>query len=59
MVKGQLSRKVRAIIFDGDDTLWETQPLYDAAKKEFVFVLQQHGFTQPDIVALLDKIDTI
>jgi len=59
MVKGQLSGKDKAIIFDGDDTLWETQPLYDAAKEKFLFVLQQHGFTQSDIVALLDKIDTV
>lgn len=47
----------RAVIFDGDDTLWETQPLYEAAKQDFVLLLRQHGIVHDAAVALLDEID--
>ncbi len=34
----------RAILFDGDDTLWMTQPLYKSVLDESYVVLEQQGF---------------
>lgn len=45
------------IIFDGDDTLWKTQELYDSAKAQFEKLLKTHGFSQDSIIELLDNID--
>jgi putative hydrolase of the HAD superfamily len=33
-----------AVIFDGDDTLWRTQPIYKSVIDEFYAVLEQQGF---------------
>lgn len=33
----------RTIVFDGDDTLWETQTLYDDAKRRFFALLESLG----------------
>jgi len=44
-------------IFDGDDTLWSTQPLYEGAKQKFALLIRQSGFTEGDVVGLLDSID--
>lgn len=49
--------KDRGVIFDGDDTLWETQPLYETAKEEFISLLREHGIVHDDPVGLLEKID--
>lgn len=38
------TRRHSAVIFDGDDTLWATQPLYEHAKDAFFNDLQQLGF---------------
>jgi hypothetical protein len=32
------------IVFDGDDTLWRTMPLYTAAKRRFFALLGELGF---------------
>ena len=40
----------RVAVFDGDDTLWDTQELYDAAKREFFDLLGALGH-EPDAVA--------
>src|SRR5271170_653505 len=32
------------IIFDGDDTLWRTMPLYTAAKRRFFALMSNLGF---------------
>jgi putative hydrolase of the HAD superfamily len=45
------------LIFDGDDTLWKTQELYDGAKLRFAALLAQEGFANPDMIAILDRID--
>jgi len=34
----------RVLIFDGDDTLWCTMPLYDGAKRHFFQLMRRHGF---------------
>ncbi|HIE35963.1 MAG TPA: HAD family hydrolase [Candidatus Omnitrophica bacterium] len=48
--------KNKVIIFDGDDTLWKTQELYDNAKKQFDELMKSHDFNE-DIITLLDEID--
>ncbi len=45
------------VIFDGDDTLWRTQELYDAAKAQFAALLKASGFACDDPIAKLDAID--
>lgn len=45
------------IIFDGDDTLWRTQELYDSAKTEFVELMGKQGFYHENIIEILDKLD--
>ena len=56
--QSRITHKANAVIFDGDDTLWETQPLYDAAKRDFASLLHQEGIEyRGDVVALLDEID--
>jgi len=52
-----LSDKNSVIIFDGDDTLWKTQQLYDTAKIEFEKLMKVQGFPQENIIELLDSID--
>ena len=50
----------KAIIIDGDDTLWDTQPLYELAKREFAAYLQNAGGSHdgiPDVIGLLNRID--
>jgi putative hydrolase of the HAD superfamily len=39
-----LSTSIPTIIFDGDDTLWETQPIYNAVISEFYETLEGEGF---------------
>ena len=47
-----------AIIFDGDDTLWKTQELYDRVKSEFSKLLHDCSFAVDNPIQLLDKIDS-
>jgi|SRR5712691_10825884 len=37
---------IEAIIFDGDDTLWQTQVIYDEAKEKFYRLIEEQGFGQ-------------
>jgi len=53
-VGGKMKNKV--IIFDGDDTLWKTQELYNSAKQHFNELMKSQGFDE-NIIELLDKID--
>jgi putative hydrolase of the HAD superfamily len=39
----KMPRTVRAVIFDGDDTLWSTEALYDAARNRVRNVVEQAG----------------
>lgn len=45
------------VIFDGDDTMWRTQELYDRAKTRFATLLAHHGLTDQNPIAILDRID--
>ncbi len=45
------------IIFDGDDTLWETAPLYARAKKEFFARMSSLGFDPLEVKKTFQLID--
>jgi putative hydrolase of the HAD superfamily len=47
----------RAVVFDGDDTLWDTQVLYDMAKNEFFQVLGDLGFARDVVATKFAEID--
>lgn len=49
--------KTRAIVFDADDTLWDTQPLYDEAKSELFGLLESLGFERAKAAAKFTEID--
>lgn len=56
--EGDAIAKDRAIIFDGDDTLWEIQPLYDEAKELFAgMVSSKLKMERAQVIAALDEID--
>lgn len=50
-------RRRRTIIFDGDDTLWQIQPLYDRAKSKFADFMVEQGFDRCLALSKLDEID--
>lgn len=45
------------LIFDGDDTLWSTQPLYDAAKEALYQLVADAGLSEADARAEFDALD--
>ncbi len=45
------------IIFDGDDTLWDTMPLYRNAKDRFLTLMTALGFCQADVSRAFDRND--
>jgi len=45
------------ILFDGDDTLWEIQPLYDEAKGRFFDVMEQEEFDRNEVSRMLAEVD--
>ena len=45
------------VIFDGDDTLWETQILYIRAKKRFYKLMERLGFDPTEVEARFERID--
>lgn len=47
----------RAIVFDGDDTLWDTQPLYEEAKVTFEDAMSKAGLDAQRARKLLEEID--
>src|SRR5437879_4008630 len=59
----QLNRKVgsskrfRLLIFDGDDTLWDTLNLYRLAKAAFVQLLAEQGFLDSTVLKVFDAIN--
>jgi putative hydrolase of the HAD superfamily len=46
-----------AVIFDGDDTLWKTQPIYKSVIDEFYAILEQQGFAQEEFRQLFTSIN--
>ncbi|MDF1501322.1 HAD family hydrolase [Roseisolibacter sp. H3M3-2] len=47
----------RAIVFDGDDTLWDTQALYDEAKTRFFALLAERGYSAVSVQSTFEEID--
>ena len=47
----------KGVIFDGDDTLWDTMPLYAAARERFLEVMATLGFPRDDVGRAFDRID--
>jgi putative hydrolase of the HAD superfamily len=45
------------IVFDGDDTLWETQELYEVSKRRFYDLLAELGIDRSASAATLGEID--
>lgn len=45
------------LIFDGDDTLWETMPLYLRAKERFYDKMQKLGFDQREVITQFEMTD--
>lgn len=46
------------VIFDGDDTLWETMPLYDKAKGTFFKQMEEWGFNPSEVRLRFDRVDS-
>lgn len=49
--------KSAGIIFDGDDTLWETMPVYTQAKEEFFREMSTLGFDRQEVERLFEHTD--
>jgi putative hydrolase of the HAD superfamily len=47
----------RGVIFDGDDTLWETQSLYNTAKRSFFLEMEKAGFNPAEVERRFESID--
>jgi len=52
-----MAKRKKIIIFDGDDTLWRTQELYDSKKKQFKDLMHAQGFMENDIIEQMDQLD--
>ena len=49
---------LKAVVFDGDDTLWRTMPLYTSAKTEFARLLSRRiGVRREKAIVTLEKLD--
>ena len=49
--------KLGTIIFDGDDTLWKTQPLYDKAVNKFLDLMLKNGFDRDLVINKLKQVE--
>lgn len=47
----------KAVIFDGDDTLWAIQSFYDEAKEAFFSLMEHQGFSRPRVEKRFAEID--
>jgi putative hydrolase of the HAD superfamily len=45
------------VIFDGDDTLWETMPVYTKAKQEFFSEMASLGFDRQEVESTFESTD--
>jgi putative hydrolase of the HAD superfamily len=45
------------VIFDGDDTLWDTMPIYTRAKRRFFSLMQRRGFDRRKVEKFFDERD--
>ena len=47
----------KLVIFDGDDTLWKMQELYEQSKYEFEQLLRSLGIKEENIISKFDTLD--
>ncbi len=47
----------QVLIFDGDDTLWRTMPLYVEAKRNFLRLMRRQGFSTNQVEAYFEERD--
>lgn len=47
------------LIFDGDDTLWETQSLYNLAKRRFRAEMEALGYDPEEVLRTFEEVDII
>lgn len=47
----------RIIVFDGDDTLWETEPLYDAAREKAALIVGSIGLDSTKFLEMQKRLD--
>ncbi len=45
------------LIFDGDDTLWQTMPLYTRSKRRFFAFMENLGFEREEVEAIFERQD--
>lgn len=50
-------RDLGVVIFDGDDTLWKTQELYEKAKIQYLDILKKLGIIDANLIRNLDSLD--
>lgn len=50
-------KKTQTLVFDGDDTLWYTQPLYDQAISAFLNLLASEGYNREDVTNKFSEVD--
>lgn len=48
---------IAGVIFDGDDTLWDTMPLYTDAKQQFFERMGGLGFSRQEVEQCFEEID--
>lgn len=53
----QEAKEKRLIVFDGDDTLWETIELYRESIGDFIYLMARQGFKEADVIKRFDQID--
>jgi putative hydrolase of the HAD superfamily len=58
LANSKLLDRTPLVILDGDETRWDTQPLYDQAKRFFVDFLADRGVNHPSPIKLLDEVDS-
>lgn len=51
-------RSPKLIVFDGDDTLWKTQELYEAIKRQFAGLMRDWRLSESNPIPLLERIDS-
>lgn len=55
--KSTRANLVGTVIFDGDDTLWDSMSLYRAAKSRFRKLMKAEGFDPREAVTILEDVD--
>src|SRR6267142_2185109 len=53
----RLRKKAPVLVFDGDDTLWFTMPLYRRAKEQFFMIMQLQGFDRGSVEEFFENLD--